>query len=416
MPRSTPGPAPRSSPVRRRARTPAALASGVLAALALAALALGAPACGAPAAAAPTLRTASPPGRPDGPAPDAGAPDRALPDPARRDLLLDSAYARAAALPRLRSLLVWHDGRLLRERYYRGATADRPANVKSASKSIVSALVGVAVAEGRVAGVGQTLGALLPGAVAALPAAQAAHAGAVTVEDLLTMRSGLASTSGAFYGRWVQSPNWVQAALRRPVEAPAGHAGGPMIYSTGNTHLLSAALTRATGQGLPAFYARALARPLGIAPRPWPADPQGVAFGGNEMRLTPREMVTFGRLYLERGRAPAGTPAAGRQLVPAAWVDSSWAPRTRSPWSGEAYGYGWFLRTTAPEAPGLPAYDVRYAWGYGGQFIFVVPALGLVVVTTSDPDAPRDRGHLGAVQGLLDRWLVPAAAAPAVAQ
>jgi CubicO group peptidase (beta-lactamase class C family) len=311
---------------------------------------------------------------------------------------------------------VWHDGRLVRERYYRGASAARPANVKSASKSIVSALVGVAIAEGALPGVRQPLGAALPAAVARAAAAggpgQAEHLRAVTVEDLLTMRSGLSSTSGPFYGRWVASGDWVAAALARPVVAPAGHAGGPMIYSTGNTHVLSAVLARATGESLYRYYARALARPLGITPRPWPADARGVYFGGNEMRLTPREMVTFGRLYLEGGRAPAGTPAAGRQLVPRAWVDSSWAPRTRSPWSGEEYGYGWFLHTVAGARA---AHPVRYAWGYGGQFIFVAPTLGLVMVTTSDPDAPRDPGHLGAIRAILERYVVPyaeAAAAP----
>jgi len=329
--------------------------------------------------------------------------------------LLDSADARASALPRLRSLLVWHGGRLVRERYYRGASAARPANVKSASKSIVSALVGVAIAEGALPGVRQPLGAALPAAVARAAtgrAGQAEHLRAVTVEDLLTMRSGLSSTSGPFYGRWVASGDWVGAALARPVVAPAGHAGGPMIYSTGNTHVLSAVLARATGESLYRYYARALARPLGITPRAWPADARGVYFGGNEMRLTPREMVTFGRLYLEGGRAPAGTPAAGRQLVPRAWVDSSWAPRTRSPWSGEEYGYGWFLHTVAGARA---AHPVRYAWGYGGQFIFVAPTLGLVMVTTSDPDAPRDPGHLGAIRAILERYVVPyaeAAAAP----
>jgi CubicO group peptidase (beta-lactamase class C family) len=180
------------------------------------------------------------------------------------------------------------------------------------------------------------------------------------------------------------------------VAAP-GHAGGPMLYSTGSTHLLSAALVRATGTSTHAYAQRVLAGPLGFRLRGWTTDPQGIHFGGNEMRMTPRELLAFGALYLNRGRAHDGT-----QVVPAAWVDSSWVPRTRSGWSGHAYGYGWWIR----ESRGHPVY---FAWGYGGQFVFVVPDLQLVVVTTSDPDAAsRERGHLQAIHALLDEELVPA--------
>jgi CubicO group peptidase (beta-lactamase class C family) len=323
----------------------------------------------------------------------------AAPDAAR----LADAYARAARLPKLRSLVVvWRDS-IVAERYYRGASRDRPANLKSASKSVVSALVGAAVADGVLPGVDAPLGALLaPADVRGLDSAKRA----ITVADLLSMRSGLESTSIRNYGAWVSSRDWVRYALARPLVAPPGRAGGPMIYSTGNTHLLSAALTRAAGRSLLAYYSAALARPLGITPRPWPVDPRGVYFGGNEMRMTPREMARFGQLYLHRGAAPPGAPEPGRRVLPAAWVDSSWAPRAVSGFSGFEYGYGWWMRT-APGARG--AHRVYFAWGYGGQFVFVVPDLALVAVVTSDPDAPeRDRGHLDAVHALLDSAVVPA--------
>jgi CubicO group peptidase (beta-lactamase class C family) len=93
--------------------------------------------------------------------------------------------------------------------------------------------------------------------------------------------------------------------------------------------------------------------------------------------------------------------------VPAAWVDSSWAPRTVSGFSGHAYGYGWWQRDAV--SPGGARHRVAFAWGYGGQFVFVVPSLSLVAVVTSDPDAPeRDRSHLDAVHALLDSAVVPA--------
>jgi CubicO group peptidase (beta-lactamase class C family) len=306
---------------------------------------------------------------------------------------LAGAYARAAALPRLRSLLVQHRGRLVGERYYHGGTHERRANIKSASKSIVSALVGIAIAEGHLRGVDQTIGELLPVETRGLDAEKRA----ITVGDLLSMRSGLQSTSFGSYGGWVTSRHWVRDALRRPMVA---ERGGPMLYSTGSTHLLSAILTRATGMSTYRYADTRLARPLGIALRPWQRDPQGIYFGGNEMYLTPREMLKVGTLYLAGGVAPGG-----KRVLSRAWIDSSAVPRTVSPWNGNRYGYGWWIR----EARG---HRVLYAWGYGGQFIFVVPTLDLVVVTTSDPDAAsRDGGHLDAIYALLADEIVPAAAA-----
>ena len=316
--------------------------------------------------------------------PDASALDTAL---------LAQAYARAAELPRLRSLLVHWRGELVAERYFGGAGRSTRANIKSASKSVVSALVGIAIERGSIPGVDQPIAELLP---AYFDARTDPRKRAITVEDLLTMRSGLETTSFYNYGSWVTSQNWVRDALRRPVVAERG-AGGPMIYSTGSTHLLSAALTRATGMSTYRFADRYLARPLGISLRPWTTDPQGIYFGGNDMLMTPRDMVKLGALYLNEGRAPNG-----RQVVPRAWVERSTQPRTRSGWSGNEYGYGWWLRQAAGHA-------VFYAWGYGGQFIFVVPDLQLVVVTTSASNvAEREHGHLEAIYALLEHYIVPA--------
>jgi CubicO group peptidase (beta-lactamase class C family) len=304
-------------------------------------------------------------------------------------VLLARAYDRAAELPRLHSLLVRHRGRLVGERYFRGATRASRANIKSASKSIVSLLVGIAISEGRIRGIDQTIGELLPAETRGLDARKRG----ITVEDLLSMRAGLETTSFYNYGAWVSSRNWVRDALRRPLVA---EPGGPMIYSTGSTHLLSAILTRATGMSTYRYAERRLAHPLGIALRPWRTDPQGIYFGGNDMYLTPREMLELGTLYLDGG------VAKGRQIVPRAWVDSSAVPRTVSPFNGNRYGYGWWIR----DARG---HDVIYAWGYGGQFIFVVPSLELVVVTTSDPNArTREPDHLDAIYSILDEDIMPA--------
>ncbi len=314
---------------------------------------------------------------------------------------LAGAYARAAQLPRLRSLLVEWRGVVVGERYFRGASRTAPANIKSASKSVISALVGIAISRGDLRGTQQTVGELLPAETRGLDSAKRA----ITIEDLLTMRTGLESTSFWNYGRFVSSRNWVRFALSQPLVAARGESG-PMIYSTGSTHILSAILTRAAGMSTYRYAERFLAAPMGIRLRPWTTDPQGIYFGGNEMRMTPREMLAFGRLYLAGGRAQAGAPGMWRQVLPKVWIDSSWVPRTRSDWSGHQYGYGWWIRTAYTQAAQHPVY---YAWGYGGQFIFVVPSLELIVVTTSDPDVrSREQGHLEAIHSLVDQEIIPA--------
>jgi CubicO group peptidase (beta-lactamase class C family) len=168
-----------------------------------------------------------------------------------------------------------------------------------------------------------------------------------------------------------------------------------MDYSTGNTHLLSAILTQVAKTSTWAFAQDALARPLGFTLARWPRDPQGIYFGGNDMELTPRQMIAFGELYLNRGRAN------GRAVVPEEWVARSFVPRGRSSWSGDVYGYGWWMRE-------LAGYQSYYAWGYGGQYIILVPALELVVATTSASTAAEDRrSHRRTVFGLVEQLVIP---------
>ena len=301
---------------------------------------------------------------------------------------LAAAYARAGQLPRLRSLIVQWKGTVIGERYYGGATAATRANIKSASKSVISALIGIAVQQGHIRGLDQPISELLPAETKGLDSAKRA----ITVGDLLSMRAGLQSTSFENYGRWVTSRNWVSFALRQPfIEA----RGGPMVYSTGNSHLLSAIITRATKMSTYQFAQRNLARPLGIELRPWQTDPQGIYFGGNDMFLRPRDLLRIGTLYLNGGLHE------GRQVIPRAWIDSTLPPRTTSPWNGHGYGYGWWTRRAE-------GYEVKFAWGYGGQYVFIVPELQLVVVMTSDAEVQRDGSHNRQLHDLFAYEIVPA--------
>lgn len=173
-----------------------------------------------------------------------------------------------------------------------------------------------------------------------------------------------------------------------------------MIYSTGNTHLLSAIITRASHASTHAYAARHLFRPLGVELRGWTTDPQGIYFGGNEMRLTPREMLKFGELYRNGGAVRTGDST--RQIIPKAWIDSSWVRRTSSPWNGNGYGYGWWMTD-------LRGYETYFAWGYGGQYIFIIPRLETTIVMTSDPEAlSREDGHRSTLFDMIVAQIIPA--------
>lgn len=304
---------------------------------------------------------------------------------------VERSLAMARQLPRLRSLLILRHGEtLVGERFNGGPPLDRAVNIKSASKTVLSALTGIAIERGVLSGADQPILPILRQDAPADPDPRLAR---VTIGHLLSMRAGLERTSGEYYGRWVSSPNWVRYALSRPfVDEP----GGRMLYSTGSSHLLSAVLTKASGRTTQQLAQDWLGTPLGIRIAPWPRDPQGIYFGGNDMMMSPRDLARFGELYRNGGKV------GQRQVVPAEWIRESWEPRATSPWSGNAYGYGWFLG----EVRGHP---VRFAWGYGGQMVYVLPSLALTVVMTSQSDAARDGGHLDALHRLLADGIVPAA-------
>lgn len=334
-------------------------------------------------------------GSADAPAPsaDADAPQQAatpVPTVGMDSVLLGAAIDRANELTRLHSLLVWRQGEIHAERYYNGRDRDSPANIKSASKNIIATLIGIAIAEGHLEGVDQPIAPFFEEyAEAADPRLEE-----VTLGHLLSMQAGLEATSGRNYGAWVTSPNWVRYAVTRPiVEEP----GGRMQYSTGTSHLLSAILVEATGMSTYRYAREKLAEPLGIDLLPWTTDPQGIHFGGNEMRMTPRQLLRFGELFLRDG------VWNGERILPEEWIETSWIPRTQSRYNSHRYGYGWWIK----ESAGHPVY---FAWGYGGQYLFLVPDLELMVVTTSVADSePRSGGHLRDIHDLLDQYIVPAA-------
>ncbi|PMR72684.1 6-aminohexanoate hydrolase [Billgrantia endophytica] len=287
---------------------------------------------------------------------------------------LDRLEAEAGEISRLHALVVAEDGDIIFERAFGGPGLDQPANIKSLSKTVLAALVGAAIEQGIVADVEQSIRELLGPRV---PEGVDPRVSDITVGHLLSQQAGLERTSGQNYGAWVASPNWVEDALHRPfVDLP----GGQMLYSTGSSHLLSAALTEASGESTLDLARRLLGEPLDITIPAWPRDPQGIYFGGNDMQLSPRALVQIGELYRNDGTSN------GARILPEGWVETSWEPRGISRWTNDGYGYGWFITTLAGE-------QAYYGRGFGGQALYVIPGRKLTIVITADPMPPSPGGH-----------------------
>lgn len=294
------------------------------------------------------------------------------------------------SLERSRTVIAAIAGETVAERTFSGPPPRQPVNVKSLSKTFIAALVGAAVARGVFDGSEQPIVELLGPRV---PADAPDGIGRVTVGHLLSMQAGLERTSGENYGAWVSSDDWVANALSRPFVA---EPGGPMLYSTGNSHMLSAALTAASGRSTLALARAWLGEPLGITVPAWQQDPQGIYFGGNNMRLSPRALIELGELYRNGGVVD------GERILPPDWVETSWQPRGQSQYHDDHYGYGWFVGEMAGEG-------VYYGWGYGGQLLYVVPSLALTVVLTSDPRPPVDRGgYVERIHAVMAEEVIPA--------
>jgi CubicO group peptidase (beta-lactamase class C family) len=322
----------------------------------------------------------------------------------------------SSVYPQVRSVLVVRHGYLVYERYWQGMTASDGDNVYSVTKSVVSALVGIALGEGKLKGLDQPVDELL---ARHLPKDADPRVARVTLEQLLTMTSGLAGDDPSLGGdprvsaRQGASRDWVGHILGRRL---ATNPGTSFAYSSATSQLLSAVVADATGVSTLAFARARLFRPLGIsaakatapvfvahpspaalkayarAPVAWPTDPQGYHLGFSGLKLPSRDLAKFGYLYLNGGRWDT------TQVIPAGYVAASTRPHsTPTPdGPGESYGYQWWVSSQG----GHPSFR---AVGYGGQLIEVVPDLDLVVVITSD--AHQNRNDAGE---LVSQAIIPA--------
>ncbi len=289
----------------------------------------------------------------------------------------------------LHSILIARNGYVVTEAYFHPYTADTPHQAASVTKSIISALLGIAIDQGYVRSVDQPLLDFFPSrGIANVDARKQA----ITLDQLLTMTSGLECKDRSGTDEQMQqSSDWVQYMLNLPM---AYVPGEQFSYCSGGPHLLSAILEKATGLKTRDFANARLFTPLAISPVSdieWGSDPQGHTLGGYGLYLTPRNLAKLGYLYLKQGQW------AGQQIVSSQWVTASLT--THSTWTDEGqrdYGYLWWL---------YPASGYFSMMGMAGQQVHIMPKLYMVVVFTAAIN-PSDEKVLDL---LLTDYIMPAA-------
>lgn len=307
------------------------------------------------------------------------------------DLLRRTSDFIPANLPRTSSLLVVRHGYIVQESYFTGGP-ETPRSLWSVTKSVLSTLVGIALAEGRIRSLDQpmldffpeySVGALDPGVRG------------ITLRHLLTMSDGIS---------W-EGLDFLLAEDK--LAGPLRHEPGTRFYyNSMSPQVLSIILTRSTGRSARDYALQRLFGPLGISEVRWP-EVQGHSLGAFGLELSTRDLAKIGYLFLNQGRW------AGRQIVPPEWIAEATRPHIRAPRSQEfialtgpyfvdQYGFYWWIRPDQDP----PAY---LAQGYGGQFLYVIPGLDLVAVITAEDQDSKENLHALGYLALIDRFIVPAA-------
>ena len=287
------------------------------------------------------------------------------------------------------SILIVRNGYVVLDAYFYPFLKGQKHIIHSCTKSIMSALIGIAINKGYIQSVDQRITDFFPGKEYA---DKDDLKKSITLENLLMMASGLKCRDSYLY-RWVglwemrNSNDWAQYVLDLPMsEAP----GEKFEYCNGVSYLLSVIIQNTTGMKTLDFARKHLFEPLGIVDVGWATSPQGFDIGYGEMWLKPHDMARFGWLFLNKGRWSI------KQIIPSSWVDVS----TRGYIDAtlfDQYGYQWWVDSAG----------FYMAVGYKGQFIFVVPQKNLVVVFACDlpvRDFPVPRR-------LLQNYIIPAAEA-----
>jgi len=273
---------------------------------------------------------------------------------------------RSGKYKKVHSLLIVRNGYLLFEDYYYGNEVDKAHEIRSASKSYISALLGIAIDKGFINSLDQKMMDFFPEYQTSDLDSKKYQ---ITIKHLLKMRSGLTDDDG-----YTESDNWIKYITELPLGADPGEQ---WFYATSGTHLLSGIITKATGKSSLDFAKEYLFEPLNITIDQWAQDPQGYHSGGNHMVFTSRNMAKFGLLYLNNGLHD------GKQIISSQWISETLQPYSNTGWGWGSdfeeagYGFLWYVGK-------MNNYQIYFAAGHGGQFILNVPKLNMVIVTTAE--------------------------------
>ncbi len=289
-----------------------------------------------------------------------------------------NSHARTA-LPHIRSLLITRHGYLIFEEYYNGGSRDEYQNIQSITKSVTSALIGIAIRQGLI-GVDQKVVEFFP----EIESPQDPRVSAVTIKHILTMSSGIRRDPP----QWDKNDdNPARSAITQTLDTDPG---AKFIYSGYAQHILSAILCRVTHLAVLDFADVNLFRPLGISKVIWYKDKNGLELGCGSSLWKATDILKFGQLYLNRGRWN------GTELIPEWYVKES----TKTHLSGDFFGtpihYGFLWFTDL-----ISGHEVYYARGYGGQYLLVVPDLDFVILCTSDWRQPEYPEHYALVENFV---------------
>jgi len=288
--------------------------------------------------------------------------------------------------PGIRSVTVVRHGTVVLDaRISPSALGDRH-DIHSCTKSVLSALVGIAIDRGDLPGLDTRVLDFFPGyEIAHLDAGKRA----LTLGHLLTMSAGLETVDSYLYD-WVgltrmrASPDWTRYILDLPMVAEPGTR---FEYSNCVSQLIAIILQEATGQSAEAYAREHLFGPIGMVDYSWENSKPGASLGFSGLSLHPLDMARIGYLYLRDGEWD------GVAVVSARWVQDSTSPQISAGTLAESYGYQWWVDE-----------NMFMMQGYGGQFVYVLPALDLVVVFTSA--LPERRFY--APRSLLANYIEPA--------
>ena len=283
------------------------------------------------------------------------------------------------------SLLIYRDGRLIYEWYAKGWDKDTAHFVNSVTKSVVSALTGIAIAEGKIESIDQKVIDFYPDAVIA-PGQECKRD--ITIKNLLTMTSGLPGDSDKDHVKWWEAPDTGKAAFECP---QAREVNSEFTYSSGpSMQVLACLVSRAVGENLFEYAKKKLFGPLGMDSVTWETAADGNNYGGFGISMTPRDMLRFGLLYLNGGIWE------DERIIPEQWIEEGRPGRNDL----TIYGYlFWKPDFLSAEK----AYEAR---GALGQFVSVIPEKDTVIVRTGSA-GPVLRGVNKAAGDNFEKWLLP---------